>query len=75
MTISDSQWEDVLWDREEEEKENGAVKEERGKDDDDIYAYGEEDASAPRKGDWSGVDRDRRSAFLIMGALRSEGIL
>ncbi|KAK2466234.1 hypothetical protein APHAL10511_001876 [Amanita phalloides] len=49
VTISDTQWEEVLWDRE------GEI--------------------SKKKGDWMGVDRDRRSAFLIMGALRSEGIL
>ncbi|GBE79550.1 hypothetical protein SCP_0207500 [Sparassis crispa] len=70
VTISDSQWEEVLWDREEEEqmeaeKDKGSV--------DDIYVS--EDMPADRKGDWVGVDRDRRSAYLIIGALRSEGIL
>jgi hypothetical protein len=73
VTISDTQWEDVLWDREEEEK--GAQENEKEKDDDDIYVYGDEDMPEKRKGDWVGVDRDRRSAYLIMGALRSEGIL
>ncbi|KAH7880242.1 uncharacterized protein C8R40DRAFT_1165147 [Lentinula edodes] len=28
-----------------------------------------------RRGDWTGVDRDRRSAFLAIGDLKSEGIL
>lgn len=45
-------------------------------EDDDVYVYGdEEDPSATQKGDWSGINRDRRSAFLIMGSLKSEGIL
>lgn len=75
VTISDAQWEDVLWDREEEEK--GPVEtEELEKKSDDIFAYGDEDTTSKRrKGDWTDADRDRRSAFLIMGALRSEGIL
>ncbi|THV08522.1 hypothetical protein K435DRAFT_814923 [Dendrothele bispora CBS 962.96] len=75
ITSSDAQWEDVLWDREEEEKE----KEQPDDPDpspDDIYVYGDEDILAkPRRGDWVGVDRDRRSAYLIIGALKSEGIL
>lgn len=72
MTISDTQWEDVLWDREEEEEEQ----KERviDEEEDDIYAYGDEGAVLRRK-DWLGVNRDRRSAYLIIGGLRSEGIL
>lgn len=75
VTISDGQWEDVLWDREAEEKEKDAQENEKPKNDDDIYAYGDEDIPLKKPGDWVGVDRDRRSAYLIMGALRSEGIL
>lgn len=74
VTISDSQWEEVLWDREEEEREEmekDVVKEEVF---DDIYVS-DEHGEVPVKGDWIGVDRDRRSAFLIIGALKSEGIL
>jgi len=71
VTISDSQWEEVLWDREEEERgKQGKHVEEVF---DDIYVSDEHDV--PVKGDWVGVDRDRRSAFLIIGALKSEGIL
>ena len=73
VTISDAQWEDVLWDREEETK---ASQTEPERDDgEDIFVYGDEDPPKRRKGDWTGIDRDRRSAFLIIGALRSEGIL
>lgn len=74
VTISDSQWEEVLWDREEEEcgmQQSRAEKE----DFDNIYTLEEQDSEVPVKGDWTGVDRDRRSAFLIIGALKSEGIL
>lgn len=73
VTISDAQWEEVLWDREEEEK--GIHENETQKDDDDIYAFGDEDIPEKKRGDWVGVDRDRRSAYLIIGALKSEGIL
>jgi len=75
VTISDTQWEDVLWDREEEEKGVIEASREVKSESDDVYAYGDEDIPRKKKGDWSGVDRDRRSAYLIMGALRSEGIL
>ncbi|KAJ7700125.1 hypothetical protein B0H17DRAFT_1048688 [Mycena rosella] len=75
VTISDNQWEDVLWDREEEEAEE----KERGADekqvDNDIYACGDEGLVRRKDRDWLGVNRDRRSAYLIIGGLRSEGIL
>lgn len=75
VTISDSIWEEVLWDREKEEEQTDAPPAEE-EDTDDIYVCGQEDTKqlAP-KGDWSGVDRDRRSAYLIIGALKSEGLL
>jgi hypothetical protein len=69
VTISDAQWEDVLWDREEEAKTSAEAK------DDDPYAWDTKDAPEWKQGDWVGVDRDQRSAYLIMGALRSEGLL
>ncbi|THG93693.1 hypothetical protein EW026_g7613 [Hermanssonia centrifuga] len=73
VTISDSIWEEVLWDREEEEEEveKGPPQEES----DDIFVTGDQDVPSFRKGDWIGVDRDRRSAYLIIGALKSEGLL
>jgi hypothetical protein len=78
VTISDSQWEEVLWDREEEEigeQEKPVEEQEDEKVLDDIYVSDAQDRDVPVKGDWIGVDRDRRSAFLIIGALKSEGIL
>ncbi|KAF8076417.1 hypothetical protein FPV67DRAFT_1558895 [Lyophyllum atratum] len=75
VTINDTQWEDVLWDREEEEKDAKEVREELPENFEDIFAFGDEDIPEKKRGDWVGVDRDRRSAYLIMGALRSEGIL
>lgn len=72
VTISDAQWEEVVfWDREDDEEE---MKEEETKDD-DIYVSGDVEKATHKPGDWVGVDRDRRSAYLIIGALRSEGIL
>ncbi|KAJ7283625.1 hypothetical protein C8J57DRAFT_1293087 [Mycena rebaudengoi] len=63
VTISDMQWEDQK-EKEIEEKQS----------EDDIYAWGDEGVALRRK-DWLGVNRDRRSAYLIIGGLRSEGIL
>jgi len=74
VAVSDSQWEEVLWDREEEEKLS-KEQQDAGEDEEDIFVAGDERLSTKRRGDWVGVDRDRRSAFLIIGALRSEGIL
>ncbi|KAF8974525.1 hypothetical protein BDZ97DRAFT_1773993 [Flammula alnicola] len=73
VTISDAQWEDVLWDRDEELK--GTKNTGMNVQDDDPYAWDSEDIMEWKQGDWVGVDRDQRSAFLIMGALRSEGLL
>lgn len=74
VTISDAQWEDVLWDREEEIRSLTETKPEV-KDDDDPYAWDNDDVKDWKRGDWVGIDRDQRSAYLIMGALRSEGLL
>jgi hypothetical protein len=71
VTISDDQWEDVLWDREADEKK--AVNEEPVRD--DIFVSPDDDEPGHSKGDWEGVDRDRRSAYLIIGALRSDGLI
>lgn len=75
VTISDTQWEDVLWDREEEGKENNSGQEQGREELEEIYVFGDEGIPRKKYGDWVGVDRDRRSSYLIMGALRSEGIL
>lgn len=74
VAVSDSQWEEVLWDREEEERLS-REHEQVAEDEDEIFVAGEEGLPTKQRGDWVGVDRDRRSAFLIIGALRSEGIL
>ncbi len=73
VTISDTQWEDVLWTRDEEEANRAKANEAEAAD--ELYVYGHEDIPEKKAGDWFGVDRDRRSAYLIIGALKSEGIL
>lgn len=75
VTISDSQWEEVLWDREEEERAEQSESKEEESISDEIYVSDATVEDVPVKGDWTGVERDRRSAFLIIGALKSEGIL
>jgi hypothetical protein len=62
-----------LWDREEDGK---SLKNQKSNpQDNDPYAWDAHDITDRKQGDWEGVDRDQRSAFLIMGALRSEGLL
>ncbi|KAG6335631.1 hypothetical protein ID866_3447 [Astraeus odoratus] len=73
VAVSDSQWEEVLWDREEEERQSR--EKEPPEDPDEIFVTGDDVFPRQKRGDWVGVDRDRRSAFLIIGALKSEGIL
>ncbi|KAI0053528.1 hypothetical protein FA95DRAFT_1632059 [Auriscalpium vulgare] len=73
VTISDEQWEDVLWDREQEEHAEKPAEISRG--DDEIFIFADGDTSTHQKGDWVGVDRDRRSAYLIIGALKSEALI
>ena len=74
ITMSESQWDEVLCDS--EEADHPEPKPNVGENLDDIYVYADQDTSStPRKDEWVGIDRDRRSAFMIMGALHSEGIL
>lgn len=75
VTMSDSIWEEVLWDREQEEERMQAESQPADEKEEDVYVCGDADIPAFREGDWIGVDRDRRSAFLIIGALKSEGLL
>ncbi|GLB33838.1 putative alpha-ketoacid dehydrogenase kinase [Lyophyllum shimeji] len=81
VTINDTQWEDVLWDREEEEKGAQEVKAGSQEDLEDIYAFGDEDIPEKKRGDWVGVDRDRRmfsinraARRLILPLIRHSGI-
>lgn len=74
VTISDEQWEDVLWDREADEQRT-VNEESAGNEKEEIFVTPKEDGLIRSKGDWAGVDRDRRSAYLIIGALRSDGLI
>lgn len=78
--IDDMLWKEVLWNSDEmKDSKTDAEKPNGDNGDNDIYAYedeeDEEDPSLKQKGDWTGVDRDRRSAFLIISSLRSEGLI
>jgi hypothetical protein len=75
VTISDEQWEDVLWDRETEEQRQSMAVKQKPRSGDELFVSPEDDVPEHSKGDWAGVDRDRRSAYLIIGALRSDGLI
>ena len=75
VTISDAQWEDVLWDREEDLYKAGVDENQKSQDKDDPYAWDIDEVKDWKRNDWVGLERDRRSAFLIIGALRSESLL
>jgi hypothetical protein len=73
VTISDDQWDDVLWDREADEQKKEKAMQEGVED--DLFVSPDDDAPVHSKGDWAGVDRDRRSAFLIIGALKLDRVI
>ncbi|TDL29490.1 hypothetical protein BD410DRAFT_817582 [Rickenella mellea] len=76
ITISEAQWEEVLWKRSEPGDEEEKAEDQKMDDDDPYIFENEEDAmDNAEKDDWVGIDRDRRSAFLIIAALKNEGIL
>jgi len=70
VTIGDQQWKEV-----EEEDDDDPETENKEEIIDDLYVSGDREVPLKQKGDWVGVDRDRRSAYLIIGALKMEGIL
>ena len=63
----------MQWDTE-EELQREADRKKAQEDDDDIYAT-EDDHPPFKKGDWIGLDRDRRSAYMIINVLKQEGLL
>ena len=75
VQMSDSMWEEVLWDREQAEEELANPKPPETDDLDKVFVSGEEGMPPKQKNEWTGVDRDRRSAYLIIGTLRDEGLL
>ncbi|KAK7695832.1 hypothetical protein QCA50_000470 [Cerrena zonata] len=75
ITISDFQWQEVLSEREEDQQGEEQTNTNGPTHDDSIYVSGEDIQPVVRKGDWAGVERDRRSAYLIVGGLRMEDLL
>lgn len=72
VIVDDVQWAEIHWNVSEASKSTTDATQA----DDDVFAYeSEEDPSLRQLGDWTGIDRDRRSAFLIVGTLRPEGML
>ncbi|KAI0756985.1 hypothetical protein C8Q80DRAFT_1349282 [Daedaleopsis nitida] len=71
MTLGDEQWAEV-----ETGDDLGMATDPKTDEDDedDIYAA-EDDHPSYKQGDWMGIERDRRSAYLIIGALKQEGLL
>jgi hypothetical protein len=67
--MSETQWEDSMYAREDPVQKSEDII------GGDIYAVGHDDIPESKRGDWLGLDRERRSAFVILGALRSEGLL
>ena len=70
--ISDADWEDVLHgiDGREDRIILKDINDEEG-----LYITPDEVLPTAKKGDWTGIYREQRSAFLIIGALKSEGVL
>lgn len=67
--MSETQWEDSMYAREDPVQNSEEMM------GDNLYAVGHDDITEGKRGDWLGLDRERRSAFVILGALRSEGLL
>ena len=74
ITISDSQWQEVPSEYEDENEKESTTKKVVPHED-SIYISGEDTQPVAKKGDWIGVERDRRSAYLIVGGLRMEGMI
>lgn len=74
VTVTDEQWEEILWDREEEVNKR---LEDRQADvpEDDPHVWDNDEEKEWKPNDWVGIDRERRSAFFILGALRSESLV
>ena len=72
ITVSEQQREEIEWNCNQLDQQDNKFK----VDEDDIYVYEDTDnATLRQKGDWTGINRDRRSAYAIMGSLKGEGLL
>jgi len=77
LPVTDNQWEDGLYDTDDREERTSVRSpgDDEESEDGDIYIMADKAIPTARKGDWTGPYRDQRSAFLIIGALRTEGLL
>ncbi|EIN10652.1 hypothetical protein PUNSTDRAFT_63660 [Punctularia strigosozonata HHB-11173 SS5] len=75
VTISGAQLEEMLWCSEGDAAEREALTNDSRDPDDDVFAYGDDHWPTAKKGDWTGIDRDKHSAVHVIGILRSEGIM
>jgi len=74
VTVTDEQWEEILWDREEEVNKRLEGRQENVLQD-DPHAWDDDEVKEWKPNGWVGIDRERRSAFLILGATRSESLV
>jgi len=79
VTIPPGQWDEVLYSGDSAIDETNATTGSADLEDDEevldgVYIYGVP-PSRSKPGDWQGIDRDRRAAFLVIGALKAEGLL
>ncbi|KZT05525.1 uncharacterized protein LAESUDRAFT_743806 [Laetiporus sulphureus 93-53] len=72
VNVEDAIWEEVLGGLDDDVDDEVEKSEEDA--DGDIFVLPDV-MPKPRKGDWIGMDRDRRSAYMIVGALRQEGLI
>jgi len=73
--ITDSLWDDVLFDTDDRPERSWTGSNKTDTHGDEIFITAQEAIPKEKRGDWTGDYRDQRSAFLIIGALKSEGIL
>ena len=73
VAVSDEMWAEVLAGLEEEDAEEEAESK-ADEEGDDIF-ISSDFLPATRKTDWLGVNRDKRSAYLIQGALKGEALI
>lgn len=74
VTMSDEHWADALWDSDADDMPT-MQKQASTDEDADLYCTLGEDDKEEHRNDWIGIARDRRSAYLILGSLKSDGLI
>ena len=72
VAVSDEMWAEVLAGLDEDDTEEEGEK--MDEDEEDLF-LSPDFLPTPRKTDWLGVNRDKRSAYLIQGALKGEALI